>query len=130
MMDERAMSRGEIANVLRRWQAGFLTAEGVHEWADGLYFPGRLEFDDEEGPDEESVANYVMSALGMLDVNLMVVEDVAIYLDFLETPPGEFERGYREFERAISAIDHRERRVRLAQIPLYAPFGKDGGTSA
>jgi len=118
------MSRSDIADVLRQWQAGLLTAEQVHAWAEELYFPGSLDFDDYEGDEENSVANEVMSCLDMLNMKLIVVEDVPIYLEFLETPKGQFVDGYRKFENALSLIDYQERCRRLAQNPLYALFCK------
>jgi hypothetical protein len=116
------VSRGDIADVLRRWQSGLLTAEQVHSWAEELYSPGHLDFDDREGDDEDSVANEVLSSLDMLNLNLLVVGDVPIYLEFLGTPPGQFAEGYQKFEQALSRIDREERRRRLAHIPFYAPF--------
>ncbi len=118
----RAMTRGEIAEVLRRWQAGQLTAEQVHTWADDLYFPGHLEFDDREGEDEGSVANEVLSSLSMLDMNLVTAADVPIYLEFLSTPPGQFADGYRRFVEAMDRIDREERRRSLSQTPPYTPY--------
>jgi hypothetical protein len=124
---ERELSRGEIAEVLRRWQAGLLTAEQVHEWAEERYFPGHLDFDDEE--DDRSVASEVMGYLDMLNMNLMVVEDVPIFLEFLETPAGRFAEGYGKFREALDRIDMRARQRELAHIPFYAPFC-DAGTQS
>jgi hypothetical protein len=125
------ITRKEIADVLLRWQAGLLTAQQVHEWAEELYFPGCLDFDDEEGGecgDDNSVANEVMSALDKLDMDLMLVEDVPIYLEFLETPPGQFLTGYQKCEQTLAQIDRRRRQRDLAEIALYAPFCKECGS--
>jgi hypothetical protein len=100
---------------------GLLTAEQFHAWAEELYIPGHLHVDD-EGDDEASVANEVMGRLDMLNVNLMVVEDVPHYLEFLATPPGQFEESYRKFREALDGVDIRARQQALAHIPLYAPF--------
>lgn len=115
------MTRIEIAEMLRLWQAGLLRAEQVHEWAEERYFPGEISFDDENG-EEPSVCSEVMSALDNLDMNLIVVDDVPLYLEFLATPSGGFEEGYRKFQKALDRIDILARQKELASIPLYAPF--------
>jgi len=120
------MTRGEIITVLRRWRAGELTAKQVHDWAQSQYFPGRLDYDDEE--DEESVADDVMHALDSIDMNLVIVEDVPIYLEFLATPRGQSREGYRRWREALDRVHsperQRERQKQLAGDPFYAPFCK------
>lgn len=119
------MTRSEIIAVLRRWQAGELTAKQAHDWAQSLYFPRRLDYDDEEA-DEESVASDVMHALDSIDMNLVVVEDVPIYLEFLATPKGQYAEGYRKWQEALDRVHsperQRERQIQLAGDPFYAPF--------
>ncbi len=121
---EHAITRGQIETILRQWQDGALTAEQVHEWAQAMYFPGALEIADEE-PDGNSASNEVLQYLDCLDSNLIIVEDVPIYLEFLATPSGQFDNGYRKFVQALDRIDMLSRRQALSRIPLYAPFCKE-----
>ncbi|HEV3145796.1 MAG TPA: hypothetical protein VGZ47_18045 [Gemmataceae bacterium] len=119
----RLISRNEIAEVLRKWQLGLLTAEHVHNWAGARYLHDDVDYDDEEN-DEHSVANEVMAHLDLLDMNLMVAEDIPIYLEFLETPAGQFEQGCKKFNEALDRIEIEARRQQLTHIPLYAPYCK------
>src|SRR5688572_10348010 len=112
MLMARLVSRGEIVDVLQRWQAGILTAEHVHAWANEAYVPGAMEFDDYED-DDNSVALEVLASLDMLDLNFTVVDDVPIYLEFLGTPKGRFAEGYRQFQQAMAAINVEERQAQL-----------------
>jgi hypothetical protein len=124
---ERVLSRSEIIDVLRQWQAGVLTPKQVHDWASELYFPFALDYEDEE--DEESVAREVMHELDSLDINLVMVDDVPNYLEFLATPRGQYEEGHRKFRLAQEQIYQperlQERRRRLAHDPFYAWFCKE-----
>jgi hypothetical protein len=119
---KRTVTRDEIIEVLRKWQGGSLSAKDVHAWANDLCFPGYVEFDDWEREEEYSVAREVLSALSMLDINLMTVEDVPIYLDFLGTAHGAFAEGYRRYEGALEHIDYQARRQALCNDPLYSRY--------
>ena len=104
--------------MLRKWQAGSLSAKDVHLWGDDLY--PAVEFNDWEGDAENSVAKEVLCALSMLDMNLMTMEDVPIYLEFLSTAHGAFIEGYERYERALEHIDYQAWRQKLGAEPLYA----------
>jgi hypothetical protein len=127
------MSRREIIDVLHRWQAGALTAKQVHDWVQSLYFPGALDYDDEE-EGENFVASDVMHALDSIDMNLIVVEDVPIHMEFLATPRGRYEDGERKWQEVLDRIytpeRMRERRRRLANDPFYASFCREPPESA
>jgi hypothetical protein len=126
MLMKPSVTRGEIAEVLRRWQQGSMSGEEVHAWANSLYFPGEVNLDDWEtdGEEENSVANEVLAQLDNLGMNLVIRDDVPIYLEFLRTPRGSFAEGYRKFREAIDSIDYKARLKSLREIPLYAPFCK------
>ena len=114
------MTRADIAAVLQQWQQGLLTAKQVHDWAEDTYM--QVELDDWEGDEDYSVANEVLGALDMLNLNLMVPEDIPIYLDFLRTPLGQFAMGSATFQDAIGQIDYIARKKMLAADPFYARF--------
>lgn len=79
LYESRGHSRGLLVAVLREWQAGRLSATGVHEWAKARYFPGHLEVDDEE--ESGSAAVEVLARLDMLDIDLIAVDDIPHYLE-------------------------------------------------
>jgi len=97
-----------------------MSSEEVLKWADAVYPSGDADYEDWEG--ENSVTNEVLGALDMLDANLALPEDAPIYLEFLATPPGQFDAGYAKFQQQIGAIDYNRRRADLKDQPLYAPF--------
>ncbi len=116
------ISRAVVAAVLKHWQAGEWSAEQVHEWAEDRF--GQVDVDDWEGAEEQSVANEVLAALDLLDMNLMLPEDTPLYLAFLRTPPGQFAAGYQILQDALDRIDYPARQAALRAVPLYAPFCK------
>ena len=69
-----------------------------------------------------------MSDLSMLNMNLIIVEDVMIYLEFLETPLGQFSVGHQKYGQVLARIDIRARQRDLAGLQLYAPFCKESGS--
>jgi hypothetical protein len=122
----RVVTRGEIAETLRRWQAAELTAREVYDWAQELYRPGRAEFDDWEA-DDSSAANEVLGALDQLPMNLILPEDMPAYLEFLKTPSGRFAEGYERFQAALDRIDYAARARSLRDDDFYGRFcGADG----
>jgi hypothetical protein len=118
------ITRDEIKLLLQQWQSGHLTAEAIHVWAESNYLPGDVSFIDWEGPtdNERSVACEVLAALDRLDMNLMLAEDIPVYLNFLSTPSGSFDDGFARFEASLRSIDYSSRRIRLLDDPLYSPF--------
>jgi hypothetical protein len=126
-MTTQILMRRELAGILRQWADGELSAEQVHEWAssrDMNFANDEIDMDDWEGEGPDSVAHEVLVALDMLDMNLMLVEDIPIYLEFLNTPIDHFNEGYRKWNTALESIDYKVRQQSLKEIPLYAPFCK------
>jgi hypothetical protein len=115
------VTRADIAEILRRWQAGEVSARQVFDWAQERYWPGQVEFDDWE-VDDSSAGNEVLGTLDQLPVNLVLPEDVPIYLEFLDTPPGQFDRGYERFRAALDRIDYAARRRALSGDEFYGRF--------
>jgi hypothetical protein len=122
-MATHILKREEVAQKLRDWHAGRLPSEDLLHWADRLYPSDDVDYEDWEGDD--SVTNEVLAALDMLDMNLALPEDAAIYLDFLSTPAGQFQAGYARYREALEKIDHTTRRRTLKNVPLYAAYLKN-----
>src|SRR5262249_25019482 len=120
------VTRGMIAETLRRWQAGELTAREAYDWAQERYWPGRVEFDDWEA-DDSSAANEVLCALDALPMNLILPEDMPAYLEFLATPSGRFAEGYERFRAALDRIDYAAPARSLRKDDFYGrSCGADG----
>ncbi|MCE9528445.1 MAG: hypothetical protein K8R36_20575 [Planctomycetales bacterium] len=120
MSDDTVITRACLAEKLRQWQAGAISTADLSVWAENIY--GVADVDDREGPNDDSVANEVLGALDMLRLNLTLPEDIPIFLEFLATPRGDFQRGYAEFEKHRDAVDIRSRRAMLKNDPIYSPF--------
>jgi hypothetical protein len=114
------MKREDVATIVRDWGAGRMSSVEVLDWAVAHYLSDDIDYEDWEG--DNSVTNEVLGALDMLDMNLAIPEDAAIYLDFLSTPIGQFEVGYADFQRRLDEIDYDRRRGQLRQVFPYAPF--------
>lgn len=119
-MNGHYVTRGELIELLQQWQRGALSTQQVWDWASLRYVPGATDFDDWEG--DVSVANEVMSALDSLDMNLIVIDDVPMYLDFLATPIGAFAEGFQQWQQAQRLIDRVTRCGLLKEDPIYALF--------
>ena len=122
MIMKPMIGREDLIKILQHWRDGVLTAEQVHEWAEER--AGNVEVHDWEGPEPNSVTNEVLSALDMLNINLMLPEDIPHYLEFLHTPTGHFSEGYSKWQDALTQIDYHARKEFLRMTPLYAPFCK------
>jgi hypothetical protein len=121
-MAENYITRGVLFHLLSQWQSGELTTQDVWDWASHHFLPGETDYDDWE--DDSSVAQEILCLLDSLDLNLVVVDDVAIHLTFLETPIGDFQEGYRRWRQAHEQIDFAARRLRLQDDLIYAPHCK------
>jgi hypothetical protein len=119
-MSTRILKRDEVSQKLRDWHSGQISSEDILRWADALYPADDVDYEDWEGDD--SVTNEVVAALDMLDMNLALPEDAPIYLQFLATPLGEFQSGYKRYKQALDRIDYDSRRTSLKNTLPYAPF--------
>lgn len=121
-MSENYVTRGEITLMLKKWQRAELDTQQLWDWASHRFLSGDVDYDDSE--ESLSVAQEMLSMLDSLDMNFVLVEDVPIHLDFLATPIGAFDEGYRQWRRALDAIDYSSRHQRLRDDPIYAQFCK------
>jgi hypothetical protein len=119
-MSTRILKRDELARKLKDWQTGRTSSEELLRWAGTLYPSDDVDYEDWEG--DESVTNEVLAALDMLDMNLALPEDAPIYLQFLATPVGEFQSGYKIYKQALDRINYDSRRASLKNTLPYAPF--------
>jgi hypothetical protein len=92
------LTRQEIIDKLIQWRNSNLTRDQLIEWANDRYVPGSVDFDDWEGEEANSVSNEVLSCLSMMDIDDYSEDDIPSFLEFLKTPSGQFETGYRRFK--------------------------------
>lgn len=121
-MNQKIISRSEVANALNAWPEGKMCSQAIHDWANELFLNNDVEYEDWEGDD--SITNEVLGALDMLDMNLVLPEDAPIYLQLLATPKGDFVKGYAVYQQRLEGIDYEARKEQLRDNPLYAPFLK------
>ena len=119
---DRTVTRADLIALLTRWQRGELTAAEVHAWAEEHYLPGELPDADDEG----SAAGEVLARLDMLDQNLIVPEDVPVYLDVLAAPPGQLRVAVERFEARLREIDYASRIAALRTVEPYARYFRPG----
>ena|ERR1041384_2329586 len=118
-MPSRIITREDVARKLTDWAAGRVSSEEIFAWADKLYPFDDVEYTDWEN-DENSITNEVLAALEMVDMNLVLPEDVPMYLEFLSTPAGQFQTGYARLQQRLAKIDFERRRKQLRDVQPYA----------
>lgn len=125
-MTENYVTRGELFDLLTKWQSGEVDTQNVWDWASHHCLPGATDYDDWEG--ESSVANEILCHLDSLDMHVVLVEDVPLHLAFLATPIGDFQAGYRKWRQAHALIDFEARYQQLQDDPIYGAFCKRAAT--
>jgi hypothetical protein len=121
-MMNNIIRRQDLKEKLLQWQEGQITAHELNNWAGENYPNDDVEYEDWDEAEEYSVANEVLAALDMMDMNLMTPEDVPAYLDFLETPPAMFDEGYKKLQKYLEQIDIKRRAAALVADSFYERF--------
>lgn len=116
----RRIGRREVIDQLGVWSSGGITPVDMHKWAADLLSSGELEFEDLEGRQGFSAAREALSELEMLDMNMIIESDIPIFVEFLSSPAGGFEKSYIQFVYALQQIDRKERCRRLRNVEPYA----------
>ena len=119
------ISRSQILEKLSQWAAGALSPVEMHRWAVQLHDADDIDFDDWEHDHAFSVAREAVAELEMIDMNLIVPGDAPIFIEFLDTPRDQFEKGYIEFVARLQAINVKERRKTLKGTEPYARFCRE-----
>jgi hypothetical protein len=109
------ITRDELRTVLEDWHSGKRTSGEVHEWAEARYAVRAWECEDD-------VANEVLAALDVLDMNLLTRDDVPVLQAMLELPPGQATRAAELLDAHFQEVSLDDRRESLASEPTYAPF--------
>ena len=113
-----APDRGVIRSLLQRWRSNEIDERGVHEEAERLLDEhGWIEYPEN---DDRSVVLEVLSQLGILNRQLVTREDIPAMLGFLDTPPGEAQKGWQTWRRYWNSLDYEKRREELEQNPYYS----------
>ena len=118
----KMVSRSQLLDKLNQWAAGELSPVEVHDWAAGLHVPGRGDFEDWEGNGRFSGSKETIEELYMLDMNLVTSDDVPVFAAFLNTPEGEFEKGYITFISELQKIDRKAREKTLKDTEPYVRY--------
>ena len=118
------ITRETIKKKLVDWQENRLTNKQIKEWAEEVYDnKGTLYADDEwEEGDKVSVTREILESLTSLDMNLGLVEDVPIYIEFLKTDPGDYAFGFHKWNTALNSINYQERKAKFKGIDFYSKF--------
>ena len=96
-MNSAFVKRSFIIEKLKLWEIGSISRSELYEWASNIYIPGSIDFDDWEGVSDNSIANEVMSRIDMFDIDNCGKEVIPIFIEFLETPLGQFSIGLENF---------------------------------
>ncbi len=110
------VTREELRNILREWQAGSLEPLEVLEWAEEHYDLEIL---------KDEVVIEVLTCLESLHQNLITVEDVPVFLQMLDTPPEREADALRLLSRHDEGVDWEARKDKYRDHPFYGIFCKD-----
>lgn len=116
----KTISRSEILAKLAEWSSSRISPVEMHKWAVDLHTCDDLDFQDWEDNRRFSVSKEALAELEMLDINLVTRDDTPVFVAFLETPSGQFEKGYIPFISALQQIDRNKRKKLLKKIEPYA----------
>jgi len=119
---QKILTRNELRVLLTQWEQGQITTEELNGFAGELYPNEEVDYEDWETDGENSVTKEVLAALDMMDMNLMVPEDVPVYLEFLNTPLGSYTDGYLRLRQYLQCVNIKKRQKALSEIPFYKAF--------
>jgi hypothetical protein len=94
-----------------------MTATAVHDWAVERYAVSDF-------TTEDVIVNEVLARLDMLDANLTTADDVPALQRLLASHPAASSEAVGRYDEHLECVDFGERKRRLANEPLYAPFCK------
>ena len=118
------VTREETREKLREWQSGDISTDAIQTWASERWMSDHHTYEDWEYDGEVSASNDVLAAIDMLDINLTTKEDAKIYIEFLDTPLGEYPKGHSRMKEKIRLIDFDARKQSLRDIAPYSSFLK------
>ena len=118
------ITREEIIKKLELWYHNEISAQEIKSWADNFQENKMYSESDFEGNEDNrnSVIKEIIIALSNLDINLVITDDIPIYIQFLKTPIGQFQQGYLRWDTALETIDYEKRKRSLKSDPFYSRF--------
>lgn len=114
------LKRVDLIRTLQDWQSNTIDAVKIFDWANEAYLNNQYAYEDWEG--DNSVSNEIMAHLDNLNISLVTKDDIPAMLEFLDTPPGQFDVGYKKWIQYVDSIDIRRRQKELGDLPFYKPF--------
>jgi len=108
-----------LRSLLKRWQRGEIDERSVHEEAERIW-ASKDEWPVYPDTDPESIPMDVLEQLDVLNHQLIIPADIPAMLAFLDTPLGEEQRGWEEWERYWQGVDIDARRSALMHNPYYS----------
>jgi hypothetical protein len=110
------VTREYLISLLDAWKENKITAVDLYETANKLYYGSietkLIDWEIDDGS-EESVTNIVLEYLESLDINVITQDDIEPCKEFLRTPIGKLDEGYKKWRKYIETINHEERMSRL-----------------
>lgn len=61
----------------------------------------------------------------MMDVDLTTVDDIDAFVEFLKTPLGKFDEGYKKLDSYLNSIDRKARKEQLKNTMPYSVIFED-----
>lgn len=116
-------TRQEIVKKLKDWSEDIISAEEIWEWASEEWTPYADEYVDGEYDENgvfQSVSRDVVNYLEELARLDIVKGDIPLFLEYLNTPPGEYVEGRRKLDKYFDLVDWDVRNQNLKQQKPYS----------
>jgi hypothetical protein len=117
MAPVNSLDREQLRTLLVDWRDGRRTARQLHEDAEALM--ESIGWKDLPQSNPQSIQYEVLSQLDALNVQLITIDDVEAFLEFLETPEGKEEEAWAHWDAYWSSLDFSARREALHNDPYY-----------
>ncbi len=111
------ITREYLISLLDAWKINKITTVDIFETIEEIFPFNNLKFLDLE--DGKSATHEVLAYLDLLDIDLITQEDIEPCKEFLLTPVGFFDEGYRKWLEYQSSINHADR---VKKLKGQAPY--------
>ena len=118
----KEISRKQLLDLLKQWEAGTLSESQLHEKAEELWEQDEWSQLDKDNP--RSIAIEVLSQLEILNHQLITTEDIPAIVNFLRTPIGQEQNGWKTWRQYWENIDLEARKQTLKDNPYYSTLVK------
>ncbi|XVN40870.1 MAG: hypothetical protein RCO49_09110 [Rickettsia endosymbiont of Argas persicus] len=127
------VTREYLISLLRAWQQNKITTARFYETIEIIHASSDSKYLDWENDGElvtwESVTSEIIAYFEMLDLDYITQEDIESIIEFLNTPIGKFDEGWKKWQQFEYSTNIEERIKKLnGQYPYIDLYKQNEGT--